>query len=50
MIGYVMSELRYPNESPEYRKARDELLEEERALVEKLKSVAEKRRPDFQGR
>jgi len=39
-----MSELRYPNESPDYRKARDELLEEEKALVEKVKSVAEKRR------
>jgi len=39
-----MSELRYPNESPEYRKARDELLEDEKALVEKVKSVAEKRR------
>ena len=39
-----MSELRYPNESPEYRKARDELLEDEKALVEKVKLVAEKRR------
>jgi predicted dithiol-disulfide oxidoreductase (DUF899 family) len=39
-----MSELRYPNESPEYRKARDELLEDEKALVAKVKSVAEKRR------
>jgi predicted dithiol-disulfide oxidoreductase (DUF899 family) len=39
-----MSELRYPNESSEYRKARDQLLEEEKALVEKVKSVAEKRR------
>ncbi len=39
-----MSDLRYPNESPDYRKARDELLEEERALVEKAKAVAEKRR------
>jgi predicted dithiol-disulfide oxidoreductase (DUF899 family) len=39
-----MSETRYPNESPEYRKARDELLEEEKALVEKVKAVAEKRR------
>jgi predicted dithiol-disulfide oxidoreductase (DUF899 family) len=39
-----MSELRYPNESPEYRKARDELLEEEKALVERVKAVAEKRR------
>lgn len=39
-----MSELRYPNESPEYRQARDALLEEEKALVEKVKSVAELRR------
>ena len=39
-----MSELSYPDESPEYRKARDELLEEEKALVEKVKLVAEKRR------
>jgi len=39
-----MSELRYPNESPDYRKARDELLEEEQALVEQVKALAEKRR------
>jgi len=39
-----MSELRYPNESPEYRKIRDELLEEEAALVEKTKLVAQMRR------
>jgi predicted dithiol-disulfide oxidoreductase (DUF899 family) len=39
-----MSELKYPNESPDYRKARDELLEEETALVEKVKAVAEMRR------
>ncbi len=39
-----MSDHRYPNESPEYRKARDQLLEEEKALVEKVKLVAEKRR------
>jgi predicted dithiol-disulfide oxidoreductase (DUF899 family) len=39
-----MSQSRYPNETPEYRKARDELLEDEKALVEKVKSVAEKRR------
>ncbi len=39
-----MSELRYPSESPEYRKARDELLEEEQALVDKVRLVAEKRR------
>ncbi len=39
-----MSELRYPNESAEYRNARDELLAEEQALVEKVKAVAAKRR------
>ena len=39
-----MSELRYPNESKEYRAARDSLLEDERELVEKVKSVAAKRR------
>lgn len=39
-----MSELRYPNESPDYRKARDDLLEEEKALIEKVRFVAEKRR------
>ncbi len=39
-----MSDSRYPNESADYRSARDELLEEERALIEKVKSVAELRR------
>ena len=39
-----MAETRYPNESAEYREARDELLAEEQALVEKVKQVAEKRR------
>ena len=39
-----MSEPPYPNESPEYRKARDELLEDEKALVEMAKALAEKRR------
>ena len=39
-----MSELRYPNESPEYRKARDKLLKEERALIDKAKMIAEMRR------
>jgi predicted dithiol-disulfide oxidoreductase (DUF899 family) len=39
-----MSEQRYPNESPDYRKARDELLEEEKALVEQVKALAAKRR------
>ncbi|MFL6515835.1 MAG: DUF899 family protein [Chthoniobacterales bacterium] len=39
-----MSELRYPNETREYRDARDALLKEEQELVVKVKSVAEKRR------
>ena len=39
-----MSELKYPNESREYREARDALLEAERELVEKVKALAEKRR------
>jgi hypothetical protein len=39
-----MSELRYPNESQQYRDARDALLNEERELVDKVKSVAAKRR------
>jgi predicted dithiol-disulfide oxidoreductase (DUF899 family) len=39
-----MSDLKFPNESKEYRAARDQLLEEERALVEKVKAVAELRR------
>src|SRR5579864_6483490 len=39
-----MSELRYPNESREYREARDLLLKDERELVDKVKSVAAKRR------
>jgi len=39
-----MSEQSYPDESSEYREARDELLEEEKALVEKVRLVAEKRR------
>lgn len=39
-----MSELRYPNESREYREARDSLLEDEQALIEKVKAVAAKRR------
>jgi predicted dithiol-disulfide oxidoreductase (DUF899 family) len=39
-----MSELRYPNESRAYRDARDALFKEEQALVDKVKSVAEKRR------
>ena len=39
-----MSELRYPNESREYRSAREALLKEEQELVEKVKAVAAKRR------
>src|SRR4249920_1317657 len=39
-----MSERRYPNESQEYRDARDALLEDERELVEKVKAVSAKRR------
>jgi predicted dithiol-disulfide oxidoreductase (DUF899 family) len=39
-----MSELRYPNESRTYRDARDALLKDEQELVDKVKSVAAKRR------
>jgi predicted dithiol-disulfide oxidoreductase (DUF899 family) len=39
-----MSEPRYPNESREYREARESLLKEEQELVAKVKSVAAKRR------
>ena len=39
-----MSELPYPNESREYRDARDSLLKDEQELVNKAKSVAERRR------
>ena len=39
-----MSEPRYPNESREYRDARESLLKDEQELVDKVKSVAEKRR------
>ena len=39
-----MSELRYPNESREYRAARDALLKDEQELVDKVKAVAAKRR------
>ncbi|WP_119274575.1 DUF899 family protein [Taklimakanibacter deserti] len=44
-----MSELQYPNESKAYRAARDELLKEEQALVDKVKAVAAKRRTLPQG-
>src|SRR5689334_6190364 len=40
----AMSELRYPNESKAYRDARDALLKDEQELVDKVKSVAERRR------
>jgi predicted dithiol-disulfide oxidoreductase (DUF899 family) len=39
-----MSERRYPNESQEYRNAREALLRDEQELVAKVKSVAERRR------
>jgi len=39
-----MSELRYPNETREYRDARDALLKDEQELVDKVKAVAAKRR------
>jgi predicted dithiol-disulfide oxidoreductase (DUF899 family) len=39
-----MSELRYPNESSDYRDARDLLLKDEQELIDKIKSVADRRR------
>jgi predicted dithiol-disulfide oxidoreductase (DUF899 family) len=39
-----MNEPRFPNESQTYREARDALLKDEQALVEKTKAVAAKRR------
>jgi predicted dithiol-disulfide oxidoreductase (DUF899 family) len=39
-----MIELRYPNQSREYREARESLLKDEQELVDKVKAVAEKRR------
>ena len=39
-----MSDLRYPNESREYRDARESLLKDEKELIDKVRSVAEKRR------
>jgi predicted dithiol-disulfide oxidoreductase (DUF899 family) len=39
-----MSELRYPNETKDYREARDALLKDEQELVDKIKSVAAQRR------
>jgi predicted dithiol-disulfide oxidoreductase (DUF899 family) len=44
-----MSEPRYPNESQEYRDARDALLREEEELVSKVRQVAELRRQLPQG-
>ena len=38
-----MSELRYPNESRDYRDARDLLLKDEQELADKVKSVASRR-------
>jgi predicted dithiol-disulfide oxidoreductase (DUF899 family) len=40
----TMSERRYPNESREYREARDQLLKDEQDLIAKVKAVAAKRR------
>jgi len=39
-----MSKPVYPNESKEYRKARDALLKEEQALVDQVNALAAKRR------
>jgi predicted dithiol-disulfide oxidoreductase (DUF899 family) len=39
-----MSEQRYPNETKEYREARDALLKDEQELIEKVSSVAARRR------
>ena len=39
-----MSELRYPNESQEYRDAREALLKDEKELIDKVNSVAARRR------
>ena len=39
-----MSEPRYPNESQEFRAAREALLKDEQELIDKVKSVAAKRR------
>jgi predicted dithiol-disulfide oxidoreductase (DUF899 family) len=39
-----MTEPRYPNETQEYRAARERLLQEEQALVDKAKAVAAQRR------
>jgi len=44
-----MSDSRYPNESREYRAARDALLKDEQELVDRVLAVAEKRRRLPQG-
>ena len=40
-----MSELRYPNETREYRDARDALLKDEQELVDKVKALGGKTSP-----
>ena len=40
----MVSEPRYPNESREYREARDQLLKDEQELIAKVKAVAARRR------
>lgn len=39
-----MADLKYPNETPAYREAREALLEQEKALIAQVKAVAETRR------
>ena len=39
-----MTDIEFPNESPEYRKARNALLKKEYALIEQVKAVAAERR------
>ena len=39
-----MADPKYPNEGPQYRQAREALLQEEIALIAQVKAVAEKRR------
>lgn len=41
---HTLSEPRYPNETREYRDARDSLLKDEQELIDKVKSVAARRR------
>jgi hypothetical protein len=42
-----MSELRYPNESREYRDARDSLLKDEQELIDNLTDFTPESRPDI---